>query len=131
MRYRAGALLYVIPALLYVGVVFYFGSIAIDPLQIVSFDLKDKVLHALAFGGMHLTQARAFSFLFEEWSPGRVAATAAVSTTFFGGLLELWQAGLPYRSADPFDFLADAVGAAVAALLWWRLSASRSSPASS
>lgn len=130
MRYRPGALLYVGPALLYVGMVFYFGSIRVDPLASVDFDLKDKVLHALAFGGMQVTLARALAFGFPSLSRGQVAVRSAALATFFGGLLEVWQAALPYRFADPFDFLADAVGAVLAACLWWKLGAERTSAAS-
>ncbi len=123
--YRAGAFLHVAPALLYIGVVFYLGSIAVDPLVGVDFDFKDKVMHALAFGGMQLTHARAFSFLWPEWPRRRVALWSGLSAASFGGLLELWQAALPHRSADFWDFIADAVGAFVAAFVWERVLAPR------
>ncbi len=128
--YRAGAFLHVAPAILYVGVVFYLGSISIDPLEGISFDLKDKVLHVLAFGGMQITQARALSFLWPEWSRKRVAIWAAILTSLVGALLELWQAALPHRSADFFDFAADALGAALAAFVWTRFLGARTEAAS-
>jgi VanZ family protein len=46
------------------------------------------------------------------------------ASTALGALLELWQAFLPYRSAELLDWVADALGAALAALLlvaFWRL----------
>jgi VanZ family protein len=116
--YRAGAFLNVAPALLYVGVVFYLGSLTIDPLQGVTFELKDKVAHFIAFGGMQLTQARALSFIWPEWSRKRVAIWAAIFTSLVGALLEVWQSALPQRSADPWDLLADVLGATAAAFLW-------------
>jgi VanZ family protein len=116
--YRAGAFLNVAPAVLYVGVVFYLGSISIDPMQGVDFELKDKVAHFIAFGSMQLTQARAMSFIWPEWSRKRVATWAAICTTLVGALLEVWQSALPHRSADPWDLLADMIGATAAAFLW-------------
>jgi VanZ family protein len=109
----------VVPALLYVVAVFYMGSISVDPPAEMAFDWSDKVLHALAFGGMQLILARALRFSWPEVAPERVAVHSTLAATAFGGLLELWQAALPHRSADFWDFLADAVGAGVAGLFWW------------
>ncbi|NLE88838.1 MAG: VanZ family protein [Myxococcales bacterium] len=118
--YRPGALHHVAPALLYVLAVFYLGSISTDPLAEVSFDWKDKVIHAIVFGGMQLTLARAVRFLWPELTIRRVAVVSAVAATLCGGLLELWQAALPHRTAELLDFLADALGAAVAGVWWAR-----------
>lgn len=111
---------HVAPALLYVLAVFYLGSIATDPLEDVAFTWKDKVLHAIAFGGMQLTVGRAVRFLWPELSIRSVALRSAVAAALFGGLLELWQAALPHRSAEFLDFIADAVGAGLAGLWWAR-----------
>lgn len=120
-RYRPGALIHVAPALLYVGAVFYLGSVSIDPPTEMDFSWNDKVMHAIAFGGMQLTLARAFRFLWPELSVTSVAVRSGVVAALLGGLLELWQAALPHRSAEWLDFIADAVGAALAALFWrWR-----------
>ncbi len=46
----------------------------------------------------------------------QVALCAGYATSI-GGLLELWQALLPYRSAEWLDFVADAAGAAAASVM--------------
>jgi VanZ family protein len=127
--YRAGAFLHVAPAVLYVGAVFYLGSSPVDPLHGVDFELKDKVLHVIAFAGMQLTQARALAFIWPEWSRRRVATSAAILTSLLGALLEVWQAALPHRSADVFDLVADVTGAVLAAFVWTRFLAARAEAA--
>ncbi len=108
------------PALLYVLAVFYLGSSATDPLADISFDWKDKVLHAIVFGGMQLTLARAVRFVWPGHTTRRVALVSTAAAILCGGLLELWQAALPHRSAELLDFVADAVGAAAAGVWWAR-----------
>jgi VanZ family protein len=79
----------------------------------------DKLAHALGF---FLTQRIAERALRHDTggapsSPARVAVTAALVAAFLGGLLEVYQAALPHRSADVVDFVADVVGAGFALLL--------------
>ncbi|MGE0326425.1 MAG: VanZ family protein [Polyangiaceae bacterium] len=88
------------------------GVIPMGPLPLpTTFVPQDKLMHAAVFSG--------FTVLVFWATPRRLrrAIGAAVIATAFGGLLELLQALVPYRSADWFDLLADAVGAAIAALL--------------
>lgn len=125
--YRPGALHHVLPALLYVVAVFYMGSIAVDPPGELAFDWSDKVLHALAFGGMQFTLARAMRFSWPELSAERVAVRSVVTAAACGGVLELWQAALPHRSAELLDFVADAVGAGLAGWFWWGTHRTRTS----
>ncbi|HET9955434.1 MAG TPA: VanZ family protein [Polyangiaceae bacterium] len=101
-----------VPAVVYAGLVFYGGTAQaplLPPTPVLS---SDKVLHGLAFAGLE--------GLFELWGlelqakARRVAAVCA--SIALGGLLELVQLALPYRSADWFDWMADAIGAVFGAL---------------
>ncbi len=123
--YRPGVFLHVAPAVLYVVAIFYMGSSTQDPLAGLDFDLKDKVGHAVAFAGMQVTQVRAQKFLWPAWSAKRLALTSTLTAIAFGGLLEIWQAALPHRTAEWGDFIADAIGAVVAGLVWWRMQRER------
>lgn len=117
--YRPGSVLHVAPAIVYVVAVFYLGSVAMDPLPGMSFAWKDKLLHALVFAGMQLSLARAMRFVWPSWSLVEVAGRSTVTAIACGGALELWQAALPHRSAEWFDWLADGVGAGLGGVLWW------------
>lgn len=109
------------------AIVFWQGTI---PVAISAKTLHDKVAHFLAFGGLSLLcvpLVRAVSVVRQLSPLARVAACAGYST-LIGGTLELWQAALPYRSAEWLDFVADAVGAIlVSGVVWlvlpslWRL----------
>jgi VanZ family protein len=84
---------------------------------------SDKLLHALGFGVFAWLTVRAVR---AHWpAAGRRGALLAgfAASAGLGALLELWQALLPYRSAELLDFVADALGAllAVAVTAWgWR-----------
>ncbi|HWA74841.1 MAG TPA: VanZ family protein [Polyangiaceae bacterium] len=105
-----------LPALLYAAGIFYGGVIDIGPLPTVTFVATDKLLHALAFAGLAVL---AF-FGLGTGSLRRRQVLSVCLSTAAGGLLELIQTALPYRSGDWLDLLADAIGAVVgAASLGW------------
>jgi VanZ family protein len=106
---------YVMPAVAYAAAIFLGGSIRISAAP--SVEHGDKIVHALAFGGMQVLAFRALYY--ERPGMGRLAqlgwGVAAAGTV--GGLLEIFQAFIPYRSADVLDWIADLVGAVVAAVV--------------
>lgn len=77
-----------------------------DPLR----DVSDKLLHVLGYAAM---AAAAAGFCHE---PRRLLGWAALAVAI-GGALELAQAFVPWRSADPLDAAANAAGAALGWLL--------------
>jgi VanZ family protein len=107
-----GPWLDVLPALAYLGVLFWFGLTPLDSLPGPDFALADKVWHAGAFGGLALLLAR----LPLQWGIRGLAAArlGALTSALLGGALEVLQAFTRYRSADFADFVADALGAALA-----------------
>jgi VanZ family protein len=119
---RGGFFLNVVPAMLYVVAVFYGGGVRGAVLPSADIRFGDKILHAAAFAGMVFVLRRALSWLSPGMSYGRVLVIAACSSASVGGLLELYQMALPHRSAEWLDFVADALGAALAAGLLWRIS---------
>ena len=109
-RPRAGFFLHVVPALLYVFAVFYGGSVGMAAPG-MDFRASDKLLHAAAFAGMHLVILRAVRFELPKWPFRRQNVATLVVVSAVGGLLELYQAALPHRSAEVLDWVADTVGA--------------------
>lgn len=109
---RRGVWLDVLPALLYLGVLFWAGLIPLQQLPGPDFKMVDKVWHLGAFGGLAALLARSLAYF---GRPAPLAARdAALSSGFLGALLEVLQSFTPYRSADWADLLADVLGALLA-----------------
>jgi len=99
--------------LVYSFALFYGGVIEIGPLPNLPGLAIDKVGHALAFAGL----AALVAFALAKLPLRRRLMSAASASTAVGGLLELVQSALPYRSAEWLDLLADAIGAVLGALV--------------
>lgn len=94
--------------------IFVGGSLKLPPAPIEPPAIGwDKIAHVLIF---FLTQRLAERALRDETEGAtrEVAVRAAIASIFVGGLLEIYQAALPHRSADIWDFVADAIGAVLA-----------------
>ena len=107
----------VVPVALYTAGIFYFGLIPLGVLPEVGFIATDKLLHTAVFGGLSLLAARALNWLRASDSIAKKLALGALVSSMLGLLLEICQAFVPFRSADPFDWLADTIGAILAAAL--------------
>jgi VanZ family protein len=105
---------HVLPAAAYASAIFYGGLIRIGALPQVGFVASDKLLHALAFGGLALLLARAAHWLRPNGSLATKLVRGAAGSSLLGLLLELCQALTAYRSADVWDWIADTVGALLA-----------------
>jgi VanZ family protein len=78
----------------------------------------DRVWHFLAFSALTL--------LLWIATDGRRPMLVIVGVMALGAFDEMRQAGVPARSADTFDFLADAVAAAITgAVLYWKTGANQ------
>jgi VanZ family protein len=109
---RGGFWVDVAPALLYLGLLFYFGLVPLKHLPGPEFKLADKVWHAGAFGGVAGLLSRVLTFFGARGLPA--ARWAALTAVALGGLLEILQSFTPFRSADWADFVADSLGALLA-----------------
>ena len=100
---------------MYAAALLVLGSLPMAPTQAAR--LSDKTLHFIAFGILAWLCWRALRELRRDapiWLPLLGGFTASV---LCGGLLELWQALLSYRSCELLDLVADALGALLAILL--------------
>ena len=109
---RRGVGLDVAPALCALGLMFWFGLTPVDSLPGPEFELADKVWHLLAFGGLAGLLSR--TLVYWGHGPLRAAREASLISVTLGGMLELLQSQTRYRSADFADFVADALGVALA-----------------
>ena len=105
---------HVLPAVTYASALFYAGLIRIGAMPEVGFVATDKLLHALAFGGLALLLARAVHFLQPSAALTKKLLLGGAGSSMLGLLLEFCQALTVYRSADIWDWVADTVGALLA-----------------
>ncbi len=90
-----------------------------------SFPLKDKGVHAVAFGILAVLSTRAFSIGKPARSWLLAAVVGAAVASAYGGIDEFHQSFVPGRSSDVMDWAADTIGAVIGAALY-AVSASRS-----
>ena len=121
-RFRRGFVTHLLPALAWSVAIFVGGSSGmpqVDGPHTVGFD---KLEHALAFLGLQVLCFRALRFELPERKRTELAWWAALAAIAIGIALELYQLGLPDRSAEVADAVADSVGAVLGALLLSRVS---------
>jgi VanZ family protein len=104
-----------LPAVLYLALLFWAGLIPLESLPGPDFELADKMWHLLAFAGLTTLLSRVLRY-FRRPLPESIA-TAALVSAGLGGLLELLQSLTLYRSADVADLAADMLGAVLAYLV--------------
>ena len=91
----------------------------------LDFVFKDKVLHLVAFAGFEVLAWRALRYLRPEWGVGWLLVGSCALAIAAGALLEIWQAVLPTRQAELLDWVADSLGALLAAAALWRVAKAR------
>ena len=107
------------PAAVCVAAIHYGSVRPVIPVPMVPIPHLDKMLHLGAYGLLTLLLARALRGTARA-SSGDLALAACLWATAYGGVEELLQRSLPGRSCDLMDMLANALGAALAALVWHR-----------
>ena len=112
---------YWVPVALYAGMIFYLSAQSHPEENLPSFvfkEVSDKVLHAVAYGILSLLCYRAF-----RWAAGPAVARQAVvlaivTASLYGVTDEVHQAFVLLRESSWLDWLADTIGAAIAAMSW-------------
>jgi len=111
-----------LPALLWVAAIFIGGSSGMPQIDGPRTEGFDKIEHALAFFGLQVLCFRALRHELPERKRPELAWLSAAAAIAIGVALELYQLGLPDRSAELADALADSIGAVAGALLLRRVS---------
>lgn len=121
---------YWVPVALYAGTIFFLSAQSHPEDQLPSFLFKhvsDKILHAGEYGILSLLCYRAF-----RWAAGPAVAQQAVmlaivTASFYGLTDEVHQSFVPLRESSWKDWLADTVGATLAAVGVGRITKTRAS----
>jgi VanZ family protein len=103
----------VLPVILYTLGILVGGSLPGGPGKT---GVSDKVLHTIVFGGLVPVAFNAALYYRGRSAWARSLGLAVLYSVGLGGLLELWQGLLSYRSRELLDWVADAVGATIGAL---------------
>jgi VanZ family protein len=103
----------------YCALIFFLSSQSTLPMPML-FPGEDKLIHAIAYGLMGLLAWMTFS---SEQRPLIMVFSASLVFCSLYGLSDEWhQSFVPGRDASLGDWLADTLGAALAALVLFRLS---------
>ena len=78
----------------------------------------DKLLHALAFGGLAVLVCRALRLQNPTWSPRRVVGFGVLAVAVYGGFDEGYQMVVSERRSELSDVMADGIGALLAGWGW-------------
>jgi VanZ family protein len=113
--------LYQLPLIIYAVIVFYVSSLSRLPDTGLQIPYLDKLAHATEYFLFGLMAIRAMAHL--PWSPktGWVYILAILLSLGYGLSDEYHQRFVPGRTADLFDFMADALGIFLAAIMHYLL----------
>ncbi|HWP09065.1 MAG TPA: VanZ family protein [Polyangiaceae bacterium] len=113
---RGGFVRNVLPALLWALAIFIGGGPGVPQPSIEGLAIPiDKIDHLVAFCGLQVLCFRALRYELPTRSRRGLLWLAALVSVLFGVLLEIYQLGLPDRSAEVADAVADAIGAVLGA----------------
>jgi len=120
---------FVIPGLLgYCLLIYWLSDQGRLPLPHLGFTYQDKIIHASAYFIMALLAWRSFNLWFSK--PSALIASSIAFCSLYGISDEWHQSFVIGRSADVFDWLADTLGASLAAFFLWSISKPRRKKAS-
>ena len=110
---------YWVPVALYAGAIFFLSAQSHPEDQLPLFllqDVSDKVLHAVEYGILSLLCYRAFRRAAGPAVARQAVVLAILTASAYGLTDEVHQAFVPLREASWQDWLADTVGATLAAV---------------
>ncbi len=81
------------------------------------FEYKDKIAHAIEYGGLSWLVHGAVRATWPGTPGGRRVLLAVLAISALGVADEVFQRGVPGRDSSPLDWMADTLGASLAQLL--------------
>jgi VanZ family protein len=108
---------YWLPLIAYCLLIFIQSSSA-DPMDLPAIPVIDKLLHGAAYSLLGVLFYRAYRSRWPDASGWTMANASLLSAAFYGMTDEIHQYFVPGRSADPWDWLADTVGAMLGVIVY-------------
>lgn len=118
MRAVQNSFRYWLPVATYAALIFYLSSLSHPETYLPSalLELGDKTLHAIEYAVLGGLCYRAYRYGASPWAAYHAVVLAIMTATGYGLTDELHQAFVPFREADVWDLLTDAVGATIGAV---------------
>ena len=115
---------YWVPVVLYASLIVFLSSLSSPGVKVPSlfWGFDDKIIHAIEYAILAVLCYRAYLWTFDERLTAFAPILAIATAVLFGVTDEIHQAFVPFRHADVWDLVADAVGSflGVAAWKWHR-----------
>jgi VanZ family protein len=108
------------PLIVYCAFIFIQSQLPV-PFEMPEVSHFDKLLHLGAYGVMAILFYRTYLAGWPRAMKRTLIWASVISTALYGLSDEIHQYFVPERSADPLDWLADAVGGALGAVIYQRL----------
>lgn len=122
LRLLKAKLLFLLPALVYTGIILYLSLINLADTPVSTLGMSDKLMHSGAYFGLGLLWMLFGIFSFPEKNLFRRIIIISVAAVAFGIFIEVLQDTLTtYRQLDLYDVLANTIGVLAAAVLMWML----------
>jgi VanZ family protein len=109
-----------VPLTLYCVFIFIQSQLT-APFEVPDVSHFDKLLHFGAYGVMAVLFYRTYLAGWPQAGQRTLIWASAISAALFGLSDEIHQYFVPQRSADPLDWIADALGGALGAVIYQRL----------
>ena len=114
--------LFLLPALVYTGLILYLSLINLADTPVKDLGMSDKMMHGGAYFGLGLLWMWYFIFAQEENRIFKNVLWVSLFSILFGIFIEVLQDNLTnYRQLDFYDVLANTIGVIFAALVIWLL----------
>lgn len=115
-------LLFLIPALVYTGIILYLSLINLADIPVSTLGMSDKLMHTGAYFGLGLLWMLYGIFSFQEKNLVTGIVVISLASVVFGIFIEVLQDTLTsYRELDFYDVLANTIGVIAAAFVIWIL----------
>ena len=112
-----GFIVSVVPAILYASLLFWISSLSQPNAPDFGLEWGDKINHAGAFAIMTVLWFRASGWFYPETSDTRRLMSVVFLVALYGATDEIHQSYVPGRFADLSDWIADIIGAVLAAAI--------------
>lgn len=122
MNKKIGSFLrYRLPVYIYAGVIMFYAYTPKPIPPQLNFPNVDKLTHIIEYLVLAYLVLRMIRSVGNKFSNKMNVFFAVYSATLYGGLMEIYQLFIPFRSCDIYDLTADFAGAIIGALIYYQI----------
>ena len=109
------------PVYIYAGIIMFYAYVPKPIPPQWSFPNADKVAHIIEYLILAYLVLRMITSIGNKFSTKMNIFFAIYAATLYGGLMEIYQLFVPFRSCDIFDLTADCAGAIIGAFIYYQI----------